>query len=219
MTLLQVVAQAANALLVLYTAHRYGWNSGAVGVLLMVYSVGSIAVMAAIAPLIVKALGDRLVVLLGIACSIAGFFGLALAPSGTWFCVAVGAVCLGSVSGPALTALVTQKVDPGEQGRLHGALGALMALGSFAGPIAFTQIFAWSILSGSSPSKLGAAMAAAGLLMIGAWILAFVFARGPARARQVEVRAALRRDEVAEPQGFDLENPAAHRSSARDDVL
>lgn len=179
MMLVQLAAHAVNTLFMLYTAHRYGWKPVDVGLLLMAYSAGTIAMMALVSPKLVQLLGERIVILSGLAALAGGFLLLGLAPSGWWFSAACALVCLGNIAVPPLQALLTNKVGPDEQGRLQGALSALMALTGMVGPILFTQIFAWSISAGAAPAKSGIALLLGGLLAVLAWLLAWKVARSP----------------------------------------
>ncbi|MDT9599719.1 TCR/Tet family MFS transporter [Sphingosinicella rhizophila] len=177
--LVQLAAQAVNTLFMLYTAHRYGWTPVQVGLLLMVYSAGTIVMVAALSPFLVSRFRERKVVLGGLLCLVVGFLGLAVAPTGFWFAAACAVICLGNVATPPLQALLTHKVGADEQGRLQGALSALMALTGMVGPILFTQIFAWSISGNAVPAMSGIALAVGAFMAALAWLLALKVARSP----------------------------------------
>jgi DHA1 family tetracycline resistance protein-like MFS transporter len=179
---LQIAGAAVNTLFVLYAGHRFGWGSGPIGLLLMAYAAGTILVMGVLAPAAVKILGERRTILIGLGISLVAFIAFAVAPTGPWFCVASALACVGGVSNPALTALLTRGVEAGEQGRLMGANSAVSALANFVGPIAFTQIFAWSVAGNAPIAKSGLAMAAGAVLVAAAWIIAFATLRGPTPA-------------------------------------
>jgi DHA1 family tetracycline resistance protein-like MFS transporter len=175
--LVQLAAQAVNTLFMLYTAYRYGWTPVEVGLLLMAYSAGTIAMVAALSPFLVSRFRERKVVLGGLLLLTLGFLGLGLAPSGLWFAAACLLICLGNVATPPLQALLTHKVDSNEQGRLQGAMSALMALTGMVGPILFTQIFAWSISGNGAPAWSGLALAVGAALAALAWLVALKVAR------------------------------------------
>jgi DHA1 family tetracycline resistance protein-like MFS transporter len=61
--------------------------------------------------------------------------------------------------------MLTQQVEPSEQGRLQGANTSLGSFAGIFGPYLFAQVFAWSIAPGSQVHVPGAAfLLAAGLL-------------------------------------------------------
>ena len=74
------------------------------------------------------------------------------------------------LSGPAEQALMSKEVDPAAQGQLQGALGGLRGITGMVGPVLFTQIFSFSVASGTLPGAtylLGAALLIASLAV--AW--------------------------------------------------
>jgi len=180
-TLLQLAGQAVNIVFVLYTAHRYHWGAPQAGLLLTVFASGNILVMGVLAPRLSQRIGERTTLLCGVALSVIGFVGLGLAPASLAFCLACVPTCLGNMCGPPLRALQTQRVGPSEQGRLQGALSALVALNGLVGPIFFTQVFAWSISPGSAIGLSGVSLLIAAVLMAMALpcAVAVVRAAGP----------------------------------------
>ena len=178
-TLLQLSAQAVNIVFVLYTAHRYHWSAVQAGLLLTVFAGGNILVMGVMAPRLVQRIGERATLLGGVVLSAIGFVGLGLAPTSLAFCLACVPTCLGNMCGPPLQALQTKRVGPTEQGRLQGALSALQAFNGLAGPIFFTQVFAWSIAPGSGSGLSGVSLLIAAVLMASALPFALAVARTP----------------------------------------
>jgi DHA1 family tetracycline resistance protein-like MFS transporter len=179
--LIQLASHSANTLFVLYMAFRYQWTSAQVGLLLMAFSAGNIAVMGVLGPRLVGWFGERATLLTGLLLCAAGFAGLGLAPTGLLFCLACIPTCLGNMCAPPLQALETRRVGPGEQGRLQGALGGLAGLTGFVGPIFFTQVFAWSIASSLAPGGPGLALLIGAGLLAAAWMVALAVT-APARA-------------------------------------
>jgi DHA1 family tetracycline resistance protein-like MFS transporter len=163
-TLVALAATSANTLFVLYVAHRFGWGSAETGLLLTTYSAGNILVMGVIAPQMARRAGERPTMVAGLALATVGYAGLALAPTPFLFCLACIPACLGNMCAPPLRAMQTRLVSETEQGRLQGALGGLVALAALVGPIAFTQLFAWTI---AQPGGQGG-----GALLLGAGLLA-----------------------------------------------
>jgi DHA1 family tetracycline resistance protein-like MFS transporter len=185
-TLIQLGAGAVNITFVLYTAHRYHWAAAQTGLLLTVFTGGNILVMGVMAPALSRWIGERATLLWGVALSAIGFVALGLAPTALAFCLACAPTCLGNMCAPPLRSLQTQRVAPTEQGRLQGALSSLQALTGLAGPIFFTQLFAWSIAPGSAKAMSGFSLLIAAALMAAALPCAIAAARAPSR---VEVAA------------------------------
>ena len=167
--------QAKDNLLVLYTAHRYGWSPLDFGIFCSALAVASIAVQTGLTGRIAKALGDKRTVVLGLALEVIGFFAVGLAPTGVWFWIANLPIVLGSMSTPALQSLMSAKVGDEEQGRLQGAMGSIVSLTSITAPIAVTQVFAATLTWG--PAWSGLTILIGGALSMVAWILVLAFAR------------------------------------------
>lgn len=181
--LIQLASTAANTVFVLYAGFRYHWTSVDVGLLLMGFGAGNILVTGLIAPRLVERVGERATLLVGLVIAAISFSGLGLATTGLQFCVASILSCLGNVCGPPLQALETRRVGPTEQGRLQGALNGVTALSALAGPIFFSQVFAWSVAAGATPARSGTALLIGAGLMTIALPIAFALARPPESAR------------------------------------
>jgi DHA1 family tetracycline resistance protein-like MFS transporter len=178
-SLMQLASQAVNVIFVLYLAFRYNWTAAETGLLLMGFAAGNIVVMGFVAPRLAGRIGERRTLLLGLALATTGFVALGFAQTGVQFCLACIPTCLGNMCGPPLQALQTRRVGPTEQGRLQGALGGVSGLAGFVGPIFFTQLFAWSIVSTRAPGGPGLAMLIGAGLMAAAWSVALAVTKAP----------------------------------------
>jgi DHA1 family tetracycline resistance protein-like MFS transporter len=162
---------------VLYTDYRYKWDARTVGLTLAVVGVFSAIVQGGLVRTGVKYLGERRALLLGLLCGAMGFAIYGLAPTSLLFCFGIPFGALWGFAGPAAQALMTQKVEPGEQGRLQGALAGLRGLTGMIGPPVFTSVFALFIGTHSPRPVPGAPfLLAAGLLLIG-FLIAFWVAK------------------------------------------
>src|SRR6516225_10335347 len=179
-------AQLAHVVLpstfVLYAGYRYGWDVKAVGLTLAIVGVCSMVVQgAAIGPM-VKLLGERRALLLGLACGAAGFLIFGAAPTGLIFCIGIPVMALWGVAGAATQALMTRLVGPDQQGQLQGATASVQSLSQLLGPFLFTLTFAYFIGT-SAPAKLpGAPFLLAALLLVLALMIAARFTSPASKA-------------------------------------
>jgi DHA1 family tetracycline resistance protein-like MFS transporter len=127
---------------VLYADYRFGWGPKMVGYTLAAVGVLSIIVQGGLIGRIIKAIGERQTLLLGLACGTLGFTLYGFAPTGPWFWAAMPIAAFWGVSMPAAQALMTRRVDSHEQGRLQGAVVSLSSLAGILGPTLFTRAFA-----------------------------------------------------------------------------
>ncbi len=138
---------------VLYATYRYGWTAATIGLALAVVGVCAVAVQGmAIGP-IVRRLGERRALLLGLACGIVGFLIFGIAPSGPLFWLGIPVMAFWGVAGAATQALMTQLVTPVQQGQLQGATNSVQSLSRLIGPSLFTLTFAYFI-SAQTPLQL-----------------------------------------------------------------
>ena len=165
---------------VLYASHRYGWSSDQMGLLLFVIGLAGTAVSAGLVEPIVRAIGERGTLLLGLASGAIAFTGFGWAPSPFWLYAFVPFEALWWIDGAALQALVTRRVDASAQGELQGALAAVHSIGSLIAPPLFALTFAHFIEPSRATQIPGAAFYLAGALMAASLLVAWSVTRGPA---------------------------------------
>jgi len=150
-------AQLAHVVLpstfVLYAGYRYGWDVWMVGLTLAIVGVCSMAVQGGAIGPIVRHLGERRALLLGLLCGALGFLIYGIAPTGLLFCLGIPIMALWGVSGAATQALMTRLVAPDQQGQLQGATASVQSIAQLVGPFLFTLTFAYFI-GPSAPVKL-----------------------------------------------------------------
>jgi MFS transporter, DHA1 family, tetracycline resistance protein len=169
---------ALPATFVLYAGYRYGWDARDVGFVLAAVGICSAIVQGALVGPAVRRLGERRVLLTGLACGAVGFFAYGLAPTGALFLAAVPIVALWGLASPAAQGLMTRHIGPTEQGALQGATGSVMGIATMIGPWLFASTFANSIGESARWHQPGAAfMLAAVLLALGAVVAARTTAR------------------------------------------
>jgi DHA1 family tetracycline resistance protein-like MFS transporter len=152
---------------VLYATYRYGWDSKTVGLTLAMVGICSMVIQGGAIGPIVKRIGERRALFLGLACGAAGFFIYAAAPIGPLFWLGIPVMSLWGVAGAAVQAIMTRLVSPEQQGQLQGATNSVNSIAQLLGPFLFTLSFAYFI-GQSAPFKLPGApffLASALLLM------------------------------------------------------
>jgi DHA1 family tetracycline resistance protein-like MFS transporter len=142
-TFLSNLAHAAlPSVAVLYMSYRYNWDTKSVGLLLAGVGVCQIIVQGFLVGRVVKALGERYTIIVGLVCGAAGFTIQAMAPNGAIYSTGVVFMSLWGLMGPALQGLMTRLVTPSEQGQLQGANSSVLGISTLIGPLLFTQTFA-----------------------------------------------------------------------------
>lgn len=170
LSVVNFVAQVAHVVLpstfVLYATYRYGWDTRTVGLTLAMVGICAMAVQGAAIGPIVRRLGERRALLLGLACGAIGFFIFGAAPNGAMFWLGIPVMALWGVAGAATQALMTQLVAPDQQGQLQGATSSVQSVSQLVGPFLFTLTFAYFI-GGEAPLKLpGAPFLLASVLLL-----------------------------------------------------
>ncbi len=171
--LINLAQFSLNSTYVLYTEYRYGWASQIVGFTLSLVGLCSGLVQAVLVRRLMPALGERKLILIGLALCIVGYAFFGFANSSWLFVLGIPFLCLGGLSGPPAQALVTQQVDPHEQGRLQGALTSLASLAGIFGPALFANLFALFISDHAPVGHLpGVAFVLAAALLLAAALIA-----------------------------------------------
>jgi DHA1 family tetracycline resistance protein-like MFS transporter len=130
---------------VLYTDYRYHWGERAIGLTLALVGVFSAVVQGGLVRKGVAKLGERRALVFGLVCGALGFAAYGLAPTSAWFFLGIPFGALWGFAGPSAQALMSQRVDPSEQGRLQGALAGIRGVTGMIGPTLFTSAFAWAL--------------------------------------------------------------------------
>jgi DHA1 family tetracycline resistance protein-like MFS transporter len=169
-------AQLAHVVLpstfVLYASYRYGWNTGTVGLTLAMVGICTMVVQGAGIGPIVRRIGERRALVLGLGCGAVGFLIFGAAPTGPLFWLGIPVMALWGIAGAATQALMTQQVAADQQGQLQGATTSVQSVSQLVGPFLFTLIFAYFI-GAQAPLKLpGAPFLLASVLLVLALVIA-----------------------------------------------
>jgi DHA1 family tetracycline resistance protein-like MFS transporter len=165
------------SLWVLYTTYRYHFSERLTGLSLAAVGLGSAVVSAALVGPVVKGLGERRALLVGLLFGMLGFGLYGLARSSLVFFLGIPLTALWGLAGPSIQSLMTREVGPALQGQLQGALSSMRGLTGMVGPLVFTQVFSLTIDTQRSTQLPGAAYLLASLLVAASLVVAAVVSR------------------------------------------
>lgn len=164
--LFQVAHESLPAVFVLYTDHRYGWNELDVGLTLTLVGLCGAVVQGLLTHRVVRWIGERRALLLGLLCGSTGFLIYGVAPTSGLLLVGVPIMSLWGLTGPTVQSLLTRRVAPNEQGQLQGAQGSLRGIAALIGPFLYTSVFRWGIAADRRPELPGAPYVLASALLL-----------------------------------------------------
>ncbi len=196
--LLVVVISAANlaqfilhGIWVLYTSFRFDWGPREAGWSLFVVGLGVAIVQGGLLSLMLRTLGEKRVVLLGLASGSVAYLAYGFANAG-WMMIAIIAANLAAFAvAPALHGIVSRAVSPREQGAAMGALTSLSSLMAVAAPFLGAPLLALGTHGTTVTWKIGAPFfLSAALSALALALAAWHFARRPLPAAAPHDRPA-----------------------------
>ncbi|MGB8316122.1 MAG: TCR/Tet family MFS transporter [Aestuariivirga sp.] len=173
----QLAHTSLPSIYVLYAGYRYGWGPDQVGFLLAGVGVASMVVQGGLVRPIVKAIGERRALLIGLACASLGmtWYGIAWTGALVWFGVPIAAFW--GLFNATSQSVMSQRVSASEQGQLQGATSSITAFAGIIGPIMFANVFARSIDPAHGFNLPGLGFWLAGFFLLVAFLLAFFLTR------------------------------------------
>jgi MFS transporter, DHA1 family, tetracycline resistance protein len=126
---------------VLYITRRFGWGEFENGASLAAVGLGMMAT-GVMAGRVVKGLGDRRALLLGITLACLGYLAYGLSSAPWMLFVSIAIHSMSGITGPALQSIVTRTADKDEQGSVQGAFASLQSLVFIVAPLIGSQLFA-----------------------------------------------------------------------------
>ena len=125
-----------------FTAERFSWSPGMIGLSLTVYGLCFAFIQGVLVQPTINLIGRYNTVLLGFGTEIVAMVLIAIMTNG-WFLIALTPLAsLGVIGQPALTALMSDQVDERNQGSLQGVISSLTALSMIITPLSMTWILA-----------------------------------------------------------------------------
>jgi len=134
-----------SAVFVLYAGDRYGWGAWQVGALLALAGILDMGVQALLVGPVVKRLGDRTTMVIGLAFGAIGLSAMGLAPTGWLFVAAMFPNALWGLAMPTIQSLMTQRVSESEQGQLQGANNSVSSIAGIVSPLFFGTLYSLSV--------------------------------------------------------------------------
>jgi len=120
----------------LFGAKRFGFDAAHTGYLLSAFGFLGVIVQGLLVGPIVKRLGERHTLAIGLLLAALGWGGSAMTWSIPVFVMMLAPAAIGiGLCNATLSALISHTAGPGEQGRVQGAAGALESLGRAIGPM------------------------------------------------------------------------------------
>jgi DHA1 family tetracycline resistance protein-like MFS transporter len=173
----QLAHTSLPSIYVLYAGYRYGWGPDQVGFLLAGVGVASMVVQGGLVQPIVKRIGERPALLLGLICASLGmiWYGTAWVGPLTWIGVPIAAFW--GLFNATSQSVMSQRVSASEQGQLQGAIASVTAFAGIIGPILFANVFARSIDPAYSFNLPGLGFWLAGFFLLTALLLAAFLTR------------------------------------------
>ena len=161
------------AIAVIYGQFRYAWNEQQVGLMLATVGICSLVVQATMIGPVVKKLGDRGALVLGLSFGALSFIIYAFAPVGWAFLAGIPFGALFGFAGPSMQGLATRAVGATNQGQLQGALSSLTSIATMIAPLLFTQSFKLGIGLTNLPGAVGLPYILAATCLLVAMVLAW----------------------------------------------
>ncbi len=165
------------SIFVLYVGYRFNWGPFAAAAMLIATGVAQILVQTLVVGRVVKVIGERGALLIGLGSAILAFLLYGLAPTPLWFFAGVPAGALGALIMPGLQSLMSRRVAANEQGRLQGLNSAFMGLTAIFGPMLYLSTLAFAVRHDAQLHQPGIPIVIAGAFCMAALGLAVAVAK------------------------------------------
>jgi DHA1 family tetracycline resistance protein-like MFS transporter len=162
---------------------RFDWSPGEIGASLAFVGALMAFTQSLLTGRIVKRVGERRAVIIGLASGAASMLLVAFANVGWFAYLAMTVGMLQFVAYPSMNAIMSKQVPPDSQGELQGGVSSLMSLTTIIGPLLMTQILGRFSGGGAPIYFPGAAfLLAAALAVFALLIVLRAGAKAPASA-------------------------------------
>ncbi|MBO9710271.1 MAG: TCR/Tet family MFS transporter [Caulobacter sp.] len=175
--LFQLSHNVLPSVFVLYMGFRYHWSAQVIGLTLMGSGIAGILLQSLLVGPIVKKVGERGALLIGLFSGCVGFMIYGLAPTGWLYLCGLPIFAFSGLIQPGLQGLMTRRVEPWEQGQLQGANSAMMGITAIVGPPIYLLPFALVVRHDATLHMPGLPALIAAVFLLVATILAIRVAR------------------------------------------
>lgn len=124
-----------------FTAERFDWSPGLIGVSLAIYGISLAVVQGTLVGPATRILGDAGAVMLGLLIEVVALVILGFISSGVLLLLLIPVTALGAIGLPALQGILSRAVADNAQGELQGVLASLTAIAMVLAPLLMTQTF------------------------------------------------------------------------------
>ena len=149
-----------------FTAERFGWSPGMIGISLTIYGVCFAVVQGALVKPAIQKFGEYKTVVIGFIFEIFGLGLISVLTNGFILLFLIPIAALGVVGQPALQAILSQGTSDDSQGILQGVLGSLTAVSMIIAPISMTWVFSVFTETSTLFYYPGAPFAVSALLLV-----------------------------------------------------
>jgi DHA1 family tetracycline resistance protein-like MFS transporter len=170
---------------VLFTQFRFGWGPRENGLSLFCVGLVAVIVQGGLMRPLVKVLGERSLVVAGLASGSLAYAGYGLVPEGWMLYMVICANFLAFASGVALQGIVSKAADPREQGRTMASLSSLNSLMAVAAPMLGSSVLGQVTHLPPADWRVGAPFLLCSLLQAGALLIAWRYFAGHRAAAHV----------------------------------
>lgn len=170
-----------SAVFVLYAAFRYDWGPWQVGLLLAGVGVLDMLVQGLLTGPVVKRIGDRRTMIVGLVGGTVGITLMGWAPSGLMFILAMLPNALWGLAMPTLQSLMTRRVGEDEQGQLQGANNSVASIAGVLSPLFFGWVYTLSTGQGAVIHVPGLSFYLAAFVLLAAAVIGWLVVRGEDR--------------------------------------
>jgi DHA1 family tetracycline resistance protein-like MFS transporter len=161
-----VAHQVYPSVWVLYTEHRYGWNTLWNGASLALVGICAALMQVVFMGRVIKRLGEWGAAFFGLAVSAITYAAYGLASAGWMVFVIIVFGALSGLAQPAIQGLISNSVGNDEQGTVQGAVTSIESIAGIVGPLIATNLFAHFIASDRSAPVPGAPFFSSGFIAV-----------------------------------------------------
>jgi DHA1 family tetracycline resistance protein-like MFS transporter len=136
-----LASQSVQTIWAFYTMEKFKWSATFVGLSLGFVGILVASIQGGLIRVVLPVLGHKNSVFTGLVFTAIGLVLISFSSKGWMIYAFVVPYCLGGIAAPAIQGIISNQVNPDEQGELQGALTSLMSLTSIIGPILMTRLF------------------------------------------------------------------------------